>query len=94
MSRAPDGYITNSIKQTLLALRFRPARAWLVRMEALLYAHAAREGREKRAKDGCKEVCSAVCGLTACVGGPQSRSTEVKFAKIEHKRARSPFPSI
>lgn len=39
-------------------------------------------------------MCSGVCGLTACVGVLQSRTTEVNFAKIEHKHSHSPFPSI
>lgn len=43
----------------------------------------------------CAVVCVCVCVcVDACVGGLQSHSTEVRFAKTEHKHTHSPFPFI
>lgn len=53
-----------------------------------------RDGEKKVQRMEVRSVCNGVCGLTACVGGLQSHTTEVKFAKIEHKHPQSPFPFV
>lgn len=56
-----------------------------------------RRRKEKMGKNmegkTCAVVCVCVC-VDACVGGLQSHSTEVRFAKTEHKHTPSPFPFI